>query len=112
MDPTRDNPIIRFSAFWWGIAFLLAFAVLLAVLWGIFGGKPTTDLEAVAAKARYEIRAKVDQEQSAELSKEAIQAAMPAVAKQLANSKPEAASAFPVQNPAAQTPAVNSSPKP
>ena len=33
MDPTRDNPIIRFTTFWWGIGTFLIFALLLAVIW-------------------------------------------------------------------------------
>ena len=87
MDPTRDNPIIRFTAFWWGIGTFMIFALLLAVIW-LFNGKPAVNLEDVVAKARYETRAKVDQAQAAELSQDAIKAAMPEVAKKLAATKP------------------------
>jgi hypothetical protein len=97
MDPTRDNPIIRFTAFWWGLGIFLVFALLLAVIWAGKGGKPATDLEDVVAKARYETRAKVEKAQADALSKEAITAAMPAVAKKLAASKPVVA---PVAAPA------------
>jgi mono/diheme cytochrome c family protein len=89
MDPTRDNPIIRFGAFWWGLAAFLLFAVLAAVVI-LFNREPKTDLEDVAAKARYETRAKVDEAQKSALPDEAINAAMAAVAKQLVTSKPAA----------------------
>jgi hypothetical protein len=87
MDPTRDNPIIRFTTFWWGIGTFMIFALLLAVIW-FFKGKPPVNLEDVVAKARYETRAKVDLAQAAELSQDAIKAAMPEVAKRLAATKP------------------------
>ncbi len=87
MDPTRDNPIIRFTTFWWGIGTFLIFALLLAVVWS-FNGKTPVTLEDVVAKARYETRAKVDQAQAAELSQDAIKAAMPEMAKKLAAAKP------------------------
>ena len=32
MDPSRDNPIIRFTTFWWGIGTFFIFALLLAVI--------------------------------------------------------------------------------
>ena len=31
MDPTRDNPIIRFNTFWWALWAFFAFAILLAL---------------------------------------------------------------------------------
>jgi mono/diheme cytochrome c family protein len=89
MDPNRDNPIIRFTTFWWGIGAFLIFAVLLAAIM-LFNRKPATTLEEAAAKPRYEIKAKVDAAQAASLSKEAIEAAIPAVAQKLAASKPAA----------------------
>lgn len=89
MDPTRDNPILRFTTFWWGIGTFMIFALLLAVIW-FFNGKPPANLEDVVAKARYETRAKVDQAQATELSQDAIKAAMTEVAKKLASSKPAA----------------------
>lgn len=87
MDPTRDNPILRFTTFWWGIGTFMIFALLLAVIW-FFNGKPAVNLEDVVAKARYETRAKVDQAQATELSQDAIHAAIPEVAKKLAATKP------------------------
>jgi mono/diheme cytochrome c family protein len=89
MDPTRDNPIIRFTTFWWAVGTFLVFALLLAVIF-LFNRKSPETLEDVMAKARYETKAKVDQAQLEALSKEAIDAAIPAVAGKLASSKPVA----------------------
>lgn len=89
MDPSRDNPIIRFTTFWWGIGTFFIFAVLLAVIWLFVRSEPAT-LEDAAAKPRYEIRAKIDAAQAANISPEAIDAAIVTVAKQLAASKPVA----------------------
>ncbi len=87
MDPNRDNPIIRFTTFWWGLGTFMIFAVLLAVIW-IFNRKEPANLEDVPAKNRYEIRAKVDQAQAVDLPADAIIAAIPNVAKKLAAAKP------------------------
>lgn len=89
MDPSRDNPIIRFTTFWWGIGTFSIFAVLLAVIWLFARSEPTT-LEDAAAKPRYETKAKIDAAQAASLSAEAIKAATLVVGKQLAASKPTA----------------------
>ncbi len=107
MDPTRDNPIIRFTTFWWGLGVFLAFALLLAVIWAVNGGKPATNLEDVVAKARYETRAKVDKAQADALSKEAIQSAIPTTARKLAASKPVVSPVAP--GAAAPAPAVTPS---
>lgn len=95
MDPTRDNPIIRFATFWWGLGTFLVFALLLAVIWFFNRSTPPT-LEDVVAKVRYENKIKVAQAQAASLSQEAIDAAIPAVAQQLVTAKP-AAVATPAQ---------------
>jgi hypothetical protein len=89
MDPSRDNPIIRFTTFWWGIGTFFIFAVLLAVIWLFARSEPTT-LEDAAAKPRYETKARIDAAQAASLSAEAIKAATLVVGKQLAASKPTA----------------------
>ncbi|MEY3894926.1 MAG: hypothetical protein RLZZ214_445 [Verrucomicrobiota bacterium] len=89
MDPTRDNPIIRFTTFWWGIGTFFIFAVLLAVIWLFNRSEPTT-LEDAAAKPRYVTKAKVDAAQAANLSAEAIAAASLKVGKELVVSKPVA----------------------
>jgi mono/diheme cytochrome c family protein len=89
MDLHRDNPIIRFTSFWWGIGTFLIFALLLAVILPFIRKAPQT-LEDAAAVPRYEIKAKVDAAQAAALPPEAIQAAIPEVASRLAASKPAA----------------------
>ena len=89
MDPNRDNPILRFTTFWWGIGSFLIFAVVLAVIM-LFNRKAPETLEDAAAKPRYEIKAKVEAAQAANLPKEAIEAAIPEVAAKLAASKPAA----------------------
>jgi mono/diheme cytochrome c family protein len=89
MDPTRDNPIIRFTTFWWAIGTFFIFALLLAVTWLFVRGTPST-LEDEQAKVRYATRAKVDAAQATSLTPEAIAAAVATMSKQLASSKPVA----------------------
>jgi mono/diheme cytochrome c family protein len=87
MDPSRDNPILRFTTFWWGIGTFLIFALLLAVIWAFNKSEPTT-LEDAAAKPRYETKAKIDAAQAANIPAGNIEAAIVTVGKQLAASKP------------------------
>lgn len=89
MDYHRDNPFIRFAAFWWGLGAFLIFAVLLAAI-ALFNRDAAPSLEDVVAKQRYETKAQVEQAQAEALSKEAVHAAIPVVAKALAASKPAA----------------------
>ncbi|MES2661541.1 MAG: cytochrome c [Verrucomicrobiota bacterium] len=89
MDPTRDNPIIRFATFWWALGTFFIFAVLLAVIWFFNRSTPET-LEDAAAKPRYETKAKIDAAQAANLPSEAIEAAITTEAKKLVSSKPVA----------------------
>ena len=89
MDPTRDNPLIRFATFWWGLGTFLVFALILAVVW-IFNRQPVDSLEDVAAKVRYETKARIAQAQAASLPQAAIDAAIPAVAEKLAANQPAA----------------------
>ncbi len=89
MDPTRDNPIIRFNAFWWGIGAFLIFALLLGVIYAFNRNQPES-LEDHAAKARYEVRAKIEEAQQASLSEEALEAAITKVGGLLVSSKPAA----------------------
>ncbi len=89
MDPNRDNPIIRFTTFWWAIGTFLIFAVLLAVI-ALFNRSEPETLEDAVAKARYETKAKIHEAQAAALPKETIHAAIPAVAAKLAATKPVA----------------------
>lgn len=89
MDPSRDNPIIRFTTFWWGIGTFLIFALLLAVIW-VFNKSEPSNLEDAAAKPRYETKAKIDAAQAANISPENIEKAIVTVGQQLAVSKPVA----------------------
>jgi mono/diheme cytochrome c family protein len=98
MDPTRDNPFIRFTTFWWGIASFLVFAVLIGAIW-IFNRSEPSDLEDVAAKPRYETKAAVDAEQNESYPAAQMGAAIANVSKQLAASKPVA-----VEDPAQLVP--------
>lgn len=69
MEPSRDNPLIRFSAFWWGIGVISLFGALLLILWLKSGGDSGIEpLEQAAAIKRYETRAKVDSDQNANLT--------------------------------------------
>ncbi|MEO8613965.1 MAG: cytochrome c [Luteolibacter sp.] len=89
MDPSRDNPILRFTTFWWGFGTFLIFALLLALIWFFNKSEPTT-LEDAAAKPRYETKAKIDAAQLANIPAGNIEAAIVTVGKQLAASKPTA----------------------
>ena len=89
MDPTRDNPIIRFNTFWWALWAFFAFAIVLAAIM-IFNRNPPSSLEDAVATARYATKATVDKAQAAALPAAAIDAAIPKVAAQLATTKPVA----------------------
>lgn len=89
MDPYRDNPLLRFATFWWGLGAFLIFAAGLVFFWA-FQDKNVETLEDVAAKVRYETKAKVDAEQSEVLSEAAIEVAMKKVAAELPAAKPTA----------------------
>ena len=89
MDPSRDNPIIRFTTFWWGIGTFLIFALLLAIIWAFNHSEPAT-LEDGAAKPRYETKAKIDAAQAANISPENLEKAIVSVSAQLAAAKPVA----------------------
>lgn len=89
MDPHRDNPLLRFATFWWGLSAFLIFAVGLVFIWA-FQNKNVETLEDVAAKGRYETKVKVDAAQAEVLSKAAIEAAMNKVAAELPAAKPVA----------------------
>jgi hypothetical protein len=100
MDQSRDNPIIRFTTFWWALGTFFIFAVLLAVIWFFNRSEPTT-LEDAAAKPRYATKAKIDAAQAANISPEAIESAIGVMSKQLAASKVAMevpAQSFPVLN--------------
>lgn len=90
MDPNRDNPLLRFSTFWWALGTFLIFAVLFAVIWLFNGSTAPTNLEDAAAKPRYEFKAKTDQAEEEFLPAATIEAAIPSVAKELVAAKPVA----------------------
>lgn len=104
IDPSRDNPLIRFASFWWGLATFFAFALMLALVI-LFNRKAPETLEDEAAKARYKTKAEVIAAQATSLSPEAIEAAIPAVAAKLAASKPAA-----VEKPEQAVPAPQAAP--
>jgi hypothetical protein len=89
MDPARDTPIIRSTIYLRGIGIFLMFALLLAVIW-LFTHKAPESLEDVVARTRYATKAQLEETQAASLSQQAIDAAIPAVAEQLAAAKPAA----------------------
>lgn len=89
MDPNRDNPIIRFTAFWWGLGVFLIFALLLAVI-AVFNRDQGVSPEDVVAQKRYETRTKVEQAQAEALPEAAIDKVLPEVAAKLAATKPTA----------------------
>lgn len=89
MDHSRDNPLRRFTSFWWGIGAFLIFALVLTVVW-LFVPKQPDGMEDVEAKGRYEKKAVNDAAQATSLSNEAIDAAALVVSKQLVVSKPVA----------------------
>lgn len=89
MDPTRDNPIIRFNTFWWALWAFFAFAVVLAAVM-IFNRNAPTNLEDAVATARYNTLKTVKEAQAKALPAEAIDAAIPEVAAKLLSGKPTA----------------------
>ncbi len=89
MDPSRDNPILRFATFFWGIGTFLIFAVLLAAIWVFTKSDPAT-LEDAASKPRYETRKKIEAAQATNLPPEILEQAILKVSTELAVSKPVA----------------------
>ncbi len=89
MDPSRDNPMIRFTTFWWGIGTFFIFALLFAVIW-FFNNSEPQSLEDYASKPRYITKAKIDAAQATNISVEAIESAMRVMGKQLVANKPMA----------------------
>jgi mono/diheme cytochrome c family protein len=87
MDPSTDNPLIRFKAFFSGLALFLLFGVLVTLIWIFNRSEPTTP-EDVVAETRRAARAAVDEAQVASLPREAIDAAIPSLAEKLASARP------------------------
>jgi len=77
MSSSSDNPLVRFTAFWWAFGVFALFAVLLLSLkaytaW--FGDSTGNDpLEEAAAVKRYEVASTVKSAQSANLAFKAVE---------------------------------------
>ncbi len=88
MDPSRDNPIFRFKAFWWALGLFALFTGALLIV-GLANRRPSTSLEDAAAVARLEKRAKSDAAQREKLQV-APATVFPQVGKQLLAERPAA----------------------
>lgn len=73
MDPSQDNPIVRFKAFFWALALFALFGIALGVIAFVEKKEPQT-LEDLAATTRYENLAKIKAAQEANLSYKEIEA--------------------------------------
>lgn len=89
MEPSTDNLLIRFKAFFSGLALFLLFGVLVALIWMFNRGEPETP-EDVVAETRRATRAAVDEAQAANLPPEAIDAAIASLAEKIATAAPVA----------------------
>jgi len=89
MDPSPDNPLIRFKAFFSGLTLFLLFGVLITLVWMLNRSEPVTPEDA-AAETRRAKRAAVDETQTASLPPDVIDAAIPALAEKLASGRPVA----------------------
>lgn len=68
MEPTRDNPLVRFAAFWWGIGVIALFFVILIVVRLVAGGGDGVNpLEEAARLNRLKISNAVETSQAANL---------------------------------------------
>ncbi len=67
MDPSQDNPIVRFKAFFWALAVFALFGAVLGIV-ALANRKEPQTLEDLAAKTRYENLTKVTGSQSANFS--------------------------------------------
>lgn len=68
MSSPRDNPLVRFAAFWWGIGVILLFFVILLVTRAVVGGGEAVDpLEETARKNRLKTLAEIENAQAANL---------------------------------------------
>jgi mono/diheme cytochrome c family protein len=74
MSKPSDNPLVRFTAFFWGIAVFSLFGVLVLVAWLFYGGKQNGDLlEEKAAAIRYGKRAEVEAAQAKNLDYKVVE---------------------------------------
>lgn len=74
---SHDNPLARFSAFFWGVVTFFLFAGIIGVMWGVTklnkDEKPSS-LEENAAVKRYETRTKIDAAQAAAFQYKEVEA--------------------------------------
>ena len=94
-----DNPLARFSAFWWGLGAIFLFAIPLGLILAT-SHTSAPGLEEVAAAKRYAVRAEIDAAQQANLAVKVIEpgktaqvapeTVFPLVASALAASQPAA----------------------
>jgi len=89
MEPSQDNPITRFKAFFSGLVLFLLFGAIVALIWMLNRSEPVTP-EDLVAETRRAARAAVDEAQAANLPPEAIDAAIPALAEKIATARPVA----------------------
>lgn len=89
MDPSRDNPFVRFTTFWWALFVFIGFGVLLAIIW-LFNSSEPKNVEDIAAAARYKQKEEVTKAQAAAFPKDTLEKAIATVGPQLAASKPAA----------------------
>ncbi|MGE9269747.1 MAG: hypothetical protein ACQKBU_03005, partial [Verrucomicrobiales bacterium] len=68
MEPTRDNPLVRFAAFWWGVGVIaLFFVVLVVVRLSVGGDDVPNTLEEAARLERMKTSQQVESSQAANL---------------------------------------------
>ena len=80
MDHTRDNPLKRFTSFWFALLLVTTFAIGALILWPLSHG----DVETVAdlkAADRLQIKAEVQKAQTENLNAEALAEALANAAK-------------------------------
>jgi mono/diheme cytochrome c family protein len=74
---SQDNPLTRFSAFFWGVVTFFLFAGIIGVMWAVTqlnkDEKPSS-LEENAAVSRYETRTKIDAAQEAAFQYKEVEA--------------------------------------
>ena len=71
---SRDNPFVRFTAFWWGIGVILLFFVVLLITRAVVGGGKAPDpLEEAARKTRLKNLAGIEAAQEANFQAKVVE---------------------------------------
>lgn len=74
MASSRDNPLARFAAFWWGVGVISLFFVILLITRLVVGGDDDANpLEQAAAMKRLKLRNQVDETQTANLQWQVVE---------------------------------------